>query len=134
MHFSRKLPNIFNQDCSFVSLTLCIFEKYKVIREMNVPLLNFHGKLFWKSTKTSVCFANEDFHIFMRTHYGFTYLYSCLYFSRYWVWIWVIELKTRMKKRLMLMLMDWEQQTIVSIVFLCKKLRGRVFFSFLEES
>ena len=65
MDFSRKLPNVFDQDCSFVSLTLCIFEKHMVIREMNVPLLNLDGKLFLKNTKTSVCFANEDFHIFM---------------------------------------------------------------------
>ena len=67
MPFSRKLPNIFDQDCSFVSLTLCIFEKYIMINELNVPLLNLHGKLFCKNTKTSVCFANEDFHTFMGT-------------------------------------------------------------------
>ena len=67
MPFSRKLRNIFDQDCSFVSLALCIFETYMVIRKMNVPLLNLHGKLFWKNTKTSVYFANEDFHIFMGT-------------------------------------------------------------------
>ena len=67
MYFSRKLPNIFDQDCSFVSLTLSIFEKYMMIREMNVPLLNLHGKLFWKNTKTGACFANGDFHIFMGT-------------------------------------------------------------------
>ena len=71
MHFSRKLPNIFDQDCSFVSLTLCIFEKYMVILEMKVPLVKLHGKLFWKNTKTSVCFANEDFHIFMGTRIWF---------------------------------------------------------------
>ena len=33
--------------------------------EMNVPLVNLHGKLFWNNTKTRVCFANEDFHIFV---------------------------------------------------------------------
>ena len=71
MHFLRKLPNIFDQVCSFVSLTLSIFEKYMVIREMNLPLLNLHGKLFWKNTKTSVCFTYEDFHIFMGTRIWF---------------------------------------------------------------
>ena len=38
-----------------------------VIREMNMPLLNLHGNLFWKNTKTRVCFTNEDFHIFVGT-------------------------------------------------------------------
>ena len=33
--------------------------------EMNVPLVNLRGKLFWNNTKTRVCFANEDFHIFV---------------------------------------------------------------------
>ena len=67
MHSSRKLSNVFDQDCNFVSLTLCIFEKYMVNREINVPLLNLSGKLSWKNTKTSVCFAIEDLHIFMGT-------------------------------------------------------------------
>ena len=71
LYFSRKLPNIFDQDRSFVSLTLRMFDKSMVIREMNVPLLNLHWKLFWKNTKTNVRFANEDFHIFMGTRIWF---------------------------------------------------------------
>ena len=38
-----------------------------MIREVNVTLLNLHEKLFWKNTETSVCFANEGFHIFVGT-------------------------------------------------------------------
>ena len=64
VHFSRKLPNIFDQDFSFVSLALYIIKKYMVIREMNVPLLNLHCKLLWKNTKANACFANEDFSYF----------------------------------------------------------------------
>ena len=71
VHFSIKLPNIFDQDCSFVSLTLCIFEKYMVNREMNVPCSIYTGNCFGRTPRQVNVLRMKTF-IFSWVHeYGF---------------------------------------------------------------